>query len=267
MSNFVLGMPTGLTVSAPAPSEEPEVILTAQGHRAAGGPSIRIRSNIRTRIKAGWVVRIATAFGVVTADTEVFPAQSSDLPLDTLTPTGTQPGNPVSLSAGGKAYLVPGASFGVTVHGTSDTDLQINEVTQDSTSALGNPEVVWATDEVVSKNWQLDRRGLYHANDPGYRAVEESALTGDLLKVRRVLPDANGSPHRVQSGFARVTAFRNPSPATGVIEASWVFKGHGPLAVAPASGEPVIPDVDVDLSGVMLDFTSSEKSINHLVFL
>jgi len=267
LSVHTLGRPTGLTVGgAPPAASGQQIVLTAQGHRAAGGPSIRVRSNHPALVRAGSVVRMATAYGLVTADTQVWPGQSSDLPLDTVTPTGVQPGNPISLSAGGKAYVVSTAIASIPVYGTTDTDLQINEVTRDATSAVGDAATTWTVEEVSSKSWQLDRRGLYRASDPGYQLIEAAALSGAPVLVRRVLPDEDGNPDKVQTGLALVTAFRNPSPAAGLIEASWVFKGVGKLTIGPVSEHPSMPHEPVDLSGVMLDFSDARKQINQLVF-
>lgn len=77
------------------------------------------------------------------------------------------------------------------------------------------------------QSWTLDRRGRYHQADPGYQTALQAALAARRVRVLRVLPTPDGQPGQAQRGLAYVTDLANPSPATGIVDASWNFQGHG----------------------------------------
>lgn len=255
MSQAIAGMPTGLYVSWPAPYGQPAQkplprVVIVQSTVPAGSLIIPVRSEYGTYlIPHGAMLRFGTTPVLVTETIEV--RSNGTRGVKVLDPHSPDSGVSVTLGAGTRGHW----NSLYRVLGTSDSDLQLSEVTQEATSVVhsGHPSPVWAERVITSKNWTLPRRGRYRPADMAYQAIRQAALEDREVWVERVLPSENGNPAEVESGRALITGFGKTAPADGVIDAAWVFTGQGPLSMA----EP-----PVATTGVMLDFSKPGNTIN-----
>lgn len=251
MSDIVRGMPTGLYVSDPAlygqSDTAPAIRISVREYRPRGSTSLPVRlatdqGMSSTTLTVGTVLAVATAIIYVTKTTEVRTGATVPLEVSPL---------PISLSRDSRLWTELRDLH--RVQGTSDTDLEVTVNTQDATSAIGTS--TWAVPAVTGRSWRMPRRGRFRPHDAAYRAIRRTALEDDLaVYVRRVLPNENGDPTQVEGGWATITNFRTPAPADGVVDATWVFEGIGPL-----QGEG---SVRPNLDRVMLDFRRSKNIIN-----
>lgn len=76
---------------------------------------------------------------------------------------------------------------------------------------------------VTGLAWEMPWSGSYLDDDPAITDIIEAARAGDELYVE-YQPVSGG---RVFSGFATVMSLEITSPADGLIDVSWTFKGRG----------------------------------------
>src|SRR5690625_3435239 len=253
MSEVVKGMPTGLYVSDPLPYGQdagaiPSIRLDVSEYRPAGSSTLPVRLTTGQgassfKITTGAIITVATVSFEVATDATLTTGTTVELSVTPL---------PLSLSNGSVLWAARESLH--RVHGTSDTDVEITTTTQDATDVISGS--AWNVPVITSRSWRLPRRGRFRPNDPAYQAVRRAALEDDLqVAVRRVLANEAGQPAQTEGGMAIITNFNTPAPADGIVDATWVFQGVGPLTEGSGRVEP-------EPTGVMLDFRDGGNAIN-----
>jgi len=220
--DFVKGLRTGYYVSPlAAPGQKATrptpAVITVGADAEAGDLTLSLSSASPVTLLAGASLNFGGVSALVTEDTAL---TSSPAPVPVRALSGavaedaTAPWN-------GMLRISSTASSEVAV--TEGTN-QLRSITYDSSE---EPE--WDEAQVTSLGWTMDRGGRFRPNDPAYLVVEQAALTKREVFVERILPDEDGNPARYQAGRAIVTNFRVPSPAEGMVDASWTFTGQGRL--------------------------------------
>lgn len=242
MREIVPGMPTGLYVD----SGRPPAVLIVQAYRAAGSRTLPVRGTRTFTLPAGTVLQFGM-FQVTTAeDSGVTPGAIRFIPLV----------NPLPAPFAATATSEPVPDL-LRVHGTSETGFRITTATADATSVISSS--TWVERARTSQSWQLDRQGNFRPSDPAFQRIQQAARDGTEVQVLRVLPDEYGDPVMRDGGRALISDFHTPSPADGIIRASWVFEGQG---------EPLSPDMGGSPAefDFMLNFTNPGNTINaHLM--
>lgn len=236
MRTFVKGVSTGLHVESTA---APAAIIV-QAYRPAGTMSIPVRGTRRFTLTAGTVLQFGLFQVTVAEDLEVGAGTTQELQL-------TEP-LPVPFAA--SATSLPVGEL-LRVHGTGDTDFNINSRTVDATPAVGSSR--WSRSAIVTQGWEMQRRGNFRPHDPAFQVIQAAARAGSEVRVVRMLPDEADALVTEDGGTAIVTNFRVGAPADGIVDASWTFLGQGEPTTttgAPADFE------------FMLDFTEADNSAN-----
>lgn len=235
-TKFVRGMPTGLYVSAAFPTGQKAtaptpVTITNTANANAGDTSLTLSSATDVWLEANQILIFDDVPVIVTARTQV---------------TSTPAAVPVDAVEGVAGDGIPDdipenetASWDrmYRVMGTESSDLNITEGTQELSSVTydSGQAMSWDEQEITSRGWNIPRNGRFKPNDPAYLAVRAAGLSKREVWVKRILADEDGDAGQIEQGRATVTGFTVTAPASGMVDANWVFQGQGqPIITTPS---------------------------------